>query len=611
MVAASILLIGMLGTLAMFDRAAQSTAQSSARERATSLAREVLEKSRVISYAQLDAAAVSATLKARPELASTTTSGWTIERQGVKYVVTPEVCALDDIADGYGARSGATFCAGLPPGAGDDVEPIDFKRLSVSVSYTIGEKTGQVRAASVRSVRSGADAPRVRSIVATSPAMTDPAAPVVTGSTTTSVTFGIVAGSTAQSVTVSIDGVDVGSATAVGNAKDWNFTLPVSTRPDGTYEVGARATDARGSVSPTLTIPLVLSRTVPSPPADLEGGRNEVVQGGTRVGVAELDWLASEQRNVVGYRAYRPDGSLACPSGPTVTDTTTSCVDFAPLTGTYGVATLYRDAAGTLRESARATIAVGPLSGRSFFFAPGSAANDDCGFASQYGQLSETYAGTANETIEPQNKFDDTLRFCTPQTQAAATFPAGTTRLYVWMTNTNNKPCTVTFTYTVGAASTATMTQTIPASTFTPVEYPLSASTASYAVGNQYLGVRMARPNTKDCEQTNIHFGGTARRTRIALTGTSLVLPSAPTGLTASAQADGSVNLSWAASPTAGVASYRIYRDGIEVANRYDRTGDASTTYVDPNRDGGMHVYRVTAVTDTLTESLPAGPVTG
>jgi len=67
--------------------------------------------------------------------------------------------------------------------------------------------------------------------------------------------------------------------------------------------------------------------------------------------------------------------------------------------------------------------------------------------------------------------------------------------------------------------------------------------------------------------------------------------------------------LSWGASagdPDVGdsVAFYRIYRDGQDFIDRYDRTGTGSElTYTDTNTNGVQHDYYVVAVDTQLAES--------
>ena len=64
MVAIVVLLVGVLGTLVMLQGGARSTSRTTAREQATNLARDVLERSRQTDYANVTKAGAAATLRA-------------------------------------------------------------------------------------------------------------------------------------------------------------------------------------------------------------------------------------------------------------------------------------------------------------------------------------------------------------------------------------------------------------------------------------------------------------------------------------------------------------------------------------------------------------------
>ncbi len=91
--------------------------------------------------------------------------------------------------------------------------------------------------------------------------------------------------------------------------------------------------------------------------------------------------------------------------------------------------------------------------------------------------------------------------------------------------------------------------------------------------------------------------------------------PTAPTNLQV-ATVDGAPVLTWSAAsdPDLGdsVAYYRVYRDGTDVAARYDRTSTGDElTWTDAQAGGIAHTYRVVAVDQNMAESTFAGPVTG
>jgi hypothetical protein len=111
-VAATVLLIGVLGVATMVEGANSASTAGKAREQGANLAREVLEFGRSIPYAQLLPTAVVAKLQAKPGLANANAGpGWTIQRRGVTYTLAVGVCAVDDPSDGYGTEDPNLFCA--------------------------------------------------------------------------------------------------------------------------------------------------------------------------------------------------------------------------------------------------------------------------------------------------------------------------------------------------------------------------------------------------------------------------------------------------------------------------------------------------------------------
>lgn len=118
-VAMAILLVGVLGVVPLLDAGNQVTGENLARDNATALVREQLEKAREIAYATLaDASAVAAALSpaisgSDPAVAAV----FTTRRRGIPYTTTISTCVLDDPSDGIGAATG-TPCRPLPPSSG-------------------------------------------------------------------------------------------------------------------------------------------------------------------------------------------------------------------------------------------------------------------------------------------------------------------------------------------------------------------------------------------------------------------------------------------------------------------------------------------------------------
>jgi prepilin-type N-terminal cleavage/methylation domain-containing protein len=622
LVAMTLLLTAVLGLISLTDSAAKTTTGTKAREGAVSLAREVTEDAGSIAYSQLSPTTLVPTLQALPGMASTSGSGtWTIVRRdtssaGFTYTVTATMCSIDDAADGYGARPGVTWCD-TPPAAGTaDSQPEDFKRVSVTVAWTLQGQTHTVRQTALLAKNGAPDLPIVNTLVLSNPTVSTPANPTISTSATTA-TFTATATSTAQSVQYSVDGVNIGNATLSGG--NWTFSVSLAGWTDGAYSIGARALNAAGVPGPTRTLTLTLARSTPAAPSGLVGGRNSVTKLGALTQVAEFDWLPNAERNVQGYRVYRPGGSLACPGSASTLDLTSSCIDFAPVNGTYSVVAVYRDASGVLREGPASTLTVVPLAPplASFYFKNTTAYTaTNCGTADGKRDADDAYAGAASDSSFGFGGGTTSLNFCTRSLTAADSAAAGTTKVYAWGSSTGGGSCTVTATLRLNAAgSTYSATQTIVGGdTLAPLTWSFNTAAYTFTTGDR-LNVIFSEGNGASCNATSLQFGGNVRRSRVDLpkpgSGGPVGQPSPPTGLAGTANADGSKTLTWTA-PASGnpVAFYRIYRDGVEYTQRYDVTGDATPSYDDPSGDGIQHSYYITAVSTNLAESSYVGPVT-
>jgi hypothetical protein len=94
--------------------------------------------------------------------------------------------------------------------------------------------------------------------------------------------------------------------------------------------------------------------------------------------------------------------------------------------------------------------------------------------------------------------------------------------------------------------------------------------------------------------------------------------PYAPTNLSLTSAADGTVRLTWRRpspedkDPGDGIEFYRIYRDGKSLSDRYDRWFDngSTVTWQDTDTADKHHDYWVTAVDKHYAESVLLGPVT-
>lgn len=110
MVAVVLLVVGVLAMLVMVEGSISSTNRTSAREQATNLARELIERSRQVPYASTTTGAAPAALAASlPESPAVTGSSFVVHRRGADYTVKVTACSIDDPSDGAGVGD-ATFC---------------------------------------------------------------------------------------------------------------------------------------------------------------------------------------------------------------------------------------------------------------------------------------------------------------------------------------------------------------------------------------------------------------------------------------------------------------------------------------------------------------------
>ena len=109
-VAMVMLVVGVLGMLVMVEGSLSSTNRTTAREQATNLAREVVERSREVPYSlTTNSQAPAALANVMPEQPTVSGSSFTVRRRNIDYTVTVTACSIDDPSDGAGVGN-TTFC---------------------------------------------------------------------------------------------------------------------------------------------------------------------------------------------------------------------------------------------------------------------------------------------------------------------------------------------------------------------------------------------------------------------------------------------------------------------------------------------------------------------
>jgi type II secretory pathway pseudopilin PulG len=367
LIAAVVLIIGLTTLFGLLDTSIKASAATRAREGGTSLAREVLEDARTLSYAQIAPGSIVGQLQAMHGLANQSGGAtWQITRRGVTYTVTVKECAIDDPKDGVGKHENSItkenpFCK--DPGEeegnpGTDGQPEDLKRITAEVTWpAIGRKPAvkQVETLTAAGEAPGLSAGELKLI---KPTVGAPTAPVIVAQPAENkLVFSVQSPAGTKAMEWSLDGVRQTNEPSLVKGTEWQFSwfIPLSEVSDGIYQVSVQAVDTTGVYGPPVSIPVTLIRTVPAAPKISYAGFNELYAGGVRKQVVELQWQANTERNVIGYRVYNPSNELVCPSSAETLSLQLSCIDFltapkAPkLTDanlTYSVVALYRGAEG-------------------------------------------------------------------------------------------------------------------------------------------------------------------------------------------------------------------------------------------------------------------------
>lgn len=406
MVAATVLVVGLLGTVSMIDEANSTSWSTKAREQAVGLQRDVIESARSIPYDELTPSGTAARLQQESGLEDASTApGWTIRRRGFTYSISVGACAVDDPRDGTGTHDGGIFCAsgsgatsgpecstllgtsgaiqgagaaatagasvgdcgidlnldgavdnlteasigvclGICPGAGTDQTPSDYKRIVVLVRWDRGKGTRYALQATTVPNPGLAAAPIVTDLSTSAPS------PVTNGTS-----VDVVATTSRAPATVGwyVDGTHKGAAS--GSGTTWTFSWPlgiVSAGPapnpnevlDGSYLLGAKAFDAYGQFGSTRSLTITLNRRSPYPVTGFFGGRNG--------SVVEFEWSSSKERDIRGYRIYRLP-AVGAPIEVCTLTVQTTCQDKNPpamATLEYVARAVDKDTTGALREGA-------------------------------------------------------------------------------------------------------------------------------------------------------------------------------------------------------------------------------------------------------------------
>ncbi|MEA2475270.1 MAG: hypothetical protein QOE06_3185 [Thermoleophilaceae bacterium] len=357
-VAMAVILVGVLGTVALLDRASAQTSQAKARQTANALMRDIIETSQGVPYTQLTTASVKTTLQANgfPDDVPATTGSWEIQRNGMTFTMSVTACIVDDPRDGSAAHAGgAGYCSDSPAGTGDS-NGDDYRRVTLVATPPAGlgaPLTQTTVVGSNRITNPGGTGPGggtatsndIKEVKITAPTLYSgqvaPCAsstvctwPVTTASSVTpkSVTFQATTAYTAQKVRFTIDGQPAATINGPATTFSWTWNLP-DAQPDGNYVIAAQIFDSAGAIAINSPSPLVVTvnRYIPDYTAfaPTAAGRNplwdnlpEIETYPTSTASARVD------RDVTGFLAVRlRDGSYDGPACQTYSPSVRGCQD--------------------------------------------------------------------------------------------------------------------------------------------------------------------------------------------------------------------------------------------------------------------------------------------
>jgi Tfp pilus assembly protein PilV len=318
LIAMVVLMVGVLGTLALIDRANATTVTNRSREAAVNVARELVEAARNVSFAKLTPASVEGEIQGQPGLADDgQPAGWTIRRRGFTYTVTATVCAFDDARDGGGSHAAGGFCAdSAATSAEPDRNPEDYRRVRVEVRWTDRGRERTVHQTVLVNNPGSAGAPAVRTLEidrGTGTAIDPETNHVYITPVNHTIPFDLTTSSTPATLHWLLDGTSQAPITD-GSGLGWTFGWEVGPAGadgsvvDGTYVISAEAFDGYGVSGASRSLTVTLNRRPPSQVEGLVGGRT----GDPSVPadqVVDLEWLPNPERDIIGYSVERTDAT--------------------------------------------------------------------------------------------------------------------------------------------------------------------------------------------------------------------------------------------------------------------------------------------------------------
>src|SRR4051812_46854262 len=328
LVAITILLVGVLGVTTMIGVSDRTTAINNARQGATAVVRRALETSRSLSFRSIKSATIATSIQsASPDLTTTQTGTWKVNRDGYVYTLDATVCRVDDDSDGYGAHDSADplFCSDNTTTGTADTQAGDYKRVTVTASWTANGATKTMRQVTLVPPGGVGDAPAAIDVHPTSPTAsagqpllvtTQPNPSQIVFSATTTNNPGymswLIDGTTAVTCPPNVTNCggsgnawsftwNIGSPTidtASGSVNQNKCVAPATTGGyvyDGTYQVGAQPLDSNGLAGTAASTTVTINRCAPIQPPNFNGTARDKT-----LPVMDIEWDDNPEGDLVG-----------------------------------------------------------------------------------------------------------------------------------------------------------------------------------------------------------------------------------------------------------------------------------------------------------------------
>ena len=323
-----VLAVGIGAVFQLLITATHATSTDRIRQAETSVARELVEDTRSVTYSQLSPTGIPAALQSVVTGSTASGSTLTVTRSIYSFRATFTACSLDDPADGYGDHStapssGGTWCTDVASSGTTDSAPDDYKRISVTVAPINRSTPTTQQTFLIYNEITHPPAVSCLSVSTTCPGsnQTYSSGTQVTFNVTTTVQAAsvewLVNGSVPTSDQLPTGGMDPYTPGSTTSSFTWVFPST-----DGTYTISALALDANGNAGTRSSLQVTLNLHQATAPTSLTAGWNNQING------VDVQWVPSTDLDVRYYNVYRQLGSgsatLVC-SGVTGT----SCTDLS------------------------------------------------------------------------------------------------------------------------------------------------------------------------------------------------------------------------------------------------------------------------------------------